>query len=102
MGYYILLTKLTSEGRKTLMRNPGRIWEVNREVESMGAKIVSQYATLGPYDFINILEAPNNNVIARVASELGARGTLEPMSLAATTIEDLVKELEMANAMRKS
>jgi uncharacterized protein with GYD domain len=102
MGYYILLTKLTSEGRKTMMRNPGRIWEVNREVEAMGAKIVSQYATLGPYDFINILEAPNNNVIARVASELGARGTLEPMSLAATTIEDLVKELEMANAMRKS
>jgi uncharacterized protein with GYD domain len=102
MGYYILLTKLTSEGRKTMMRNPGRIWEVNREVEAMGAKIISQYATLGPYDFINILEAPNNNVIARVASELGARGTLEPMSLAATTIEDLVKELEMANAMRKS
>jgi uncharacterized protein with GYD domain len=101
MGYYILLNKLTSEGRKTMMRNPGRIWEVNREVEAMGAKIVAQFATLGPYDFVNILEAPNNNVIARVASELGARGTIEPMSMAATTIEDLVKELETANAMRK-
>ena len=102
MAYYILLNKLTSEGRKTMMRNPGRIWEVNREVEAMGAKIVAQFATLGPYDFVNILEAPNNNVIARVASELGARGTIEPMSMAATTIEDLVKELEMANAMRKA
>jgi uncharacterized protein with GYD domain len=101
LGYYILLNKLTSEGRKTMMRNPGRIWEVNREVEAMGAKIVAQFATLGPYDFVNVLEAPNNNVIARVASELGARGTIEPMSMAATTIEDLVKELETANAMRK-
>ncbi len=101
MAYYVLLTKLTSEGRKTMMRNPGRIWEVNREVEDMGAKILAQFATLGPYDFVNILEAPNNNIIARVASELGARGTLEPMSMAATTIEDLVKELETANAMRK-
>jgi uncharacterized protein with GYD domain len=101
MGYYVLLNKLTSEGRKTMMKNPSRIWEVNREVEAMGAKIVAQFATLGPYDFVNILEAPNNNVIARVASELGARGTLEPMSMAATTIEDLVKELETANAMRK-
>jgi uncharacterized protein with GYD domain len=101
MAYYIMLSKLTSEGRKTIMRNPGRIWEVNHEVEAMGAKIIAQYAVLGQYDFINIMEAPNNNVIARVASELGARGTMEPLTLAATTIEDLVKELEMANAMRK-
>jgi uncharacterized protein with GYD domain len=101
MGYYVMLTKLTSEGRKTIMRNPGRIWEVNHEVEAMGAKIIAQYAVLGGYDFVNIMEAPNNNVIARVASELGARGTLEPLTMAATTIEDLVKELEMANAMRK-
>ncbi len=101
MGYYIMLTKLTSEGRKTVMRNPGRIWEVNHEVEAMGAKVIAQYAVLGQYDFVNIMEAPNNNVIARVASELGSRGTLEPLTLAATTIEDLVKELEMANAMRK-
>ena len=101
MGYYVMLTKLTSEGRKTIMRNPGRIWEVNHEVEAMGAKILAQYAVLGEYDFVNIMEAPNNNVIARVASELGARGTLEPLTLAATSVEDLIKELGSANAMRK-
>jgi uncharacterized protein with GYD domain len=101
MPFYVLLTKLTVEGRKTLMRNPSRILEVNREVEAMGAKIVAQYATLGPYDYVNILEAPNNNVIVRVASELAARGTLEPMTMAATTIEEMIKELELANAMRK-
>jgi len=101
MPYFIMLTTLTSEGRKTIMRKPGRIWEVNKEVEAMGAKILAQYAVLGPYDFINILEAPSNEVIARVAAQLGSRGTLQPMTLAATTVVDLVKELEMAKAISK-
>ena len=99
MPYYMMLTKLTDQGRKTIMQNPGRIWEVNKEVENMGAKILTQYALLGAYDFINILEAPNNTVIARVASALGSRGTLEPLTCAAITVEDLVKEIEMAKAL---
>jgi uncharacterized protein with GYD domain len=101
MPYYLMLTKLTDAGRKTMMRNPARLWEVNKEVEGMGAKILTQYALLGEYDFVNILEAPNNTVIARVASSLGSRGTLEPLTLAAITIEDLIKEIEMAKAMEK-
>jgi uncharacterized protein with GYD domain len=101
MPYYIMLTKLTDVGRKTIMRNPGRIWEVNQEVEDMGAKIISQYAVLGEYDFINILEAPNNTVIARVASSLGSRGTLQPLTMAAITIEDLVKEIQTAKALNE-
>jgi uncharacterized protein with GYD domain len=96
-----MLTKLTDIGRKTIMRNPGRIWEVNQEVEEMGAKIISQYALLGEYDFVNILEAPNNSVIARVASALGSRGTLQPLTLAAITIEDLVKEIQTAKALNE-
>jgi uncharacterized protein with GYD domain len=99
MPYYMMLTKLTDMGRKTMMRNPGRLWEVNKEVEGMGAKIISQYALLGEWDFINILEAPNNTVIARVASSLGSRGTLEPLTCAAITVEDLIKEIQMAKAL---
>ena len=99
MPYYMMLTKLTDHGRKTMMRNPGRLWEVNKEVEEMGAKIISQYALLGEWDFINILEAPNNTVIARVASALGSRGTMEPLTLAAITVEDLIKEIQMAKAL---
>jgi uncharacterized protein with GYD domain len=99
MPYYVMLTKLTDAGRKTIMRNPGRIWEVNKEVEDMGAKILTQYALLGEYDFINILEAPNNTVIARVAASLGSRGTMQPLTLSAITIEDLVKEIQMAKAL---
>ena len=101
MAYYVILSKLTAEGRKTMMRNPGRIWEVNKEMENMGAKIIAQYATLGPYDYVNIVEAANNSIVTRVAAELGARGTVEPMTMAASTIEDLVKEMGSANAMRK-
>ena len=91
MATYVMLTTLTDEGRKTLKSNPQRLQEVNKEVEAMGVKILSQYAVLGPYDFINILEAPDNKTVARVAVELGARGTLHTITLAAMTVDELTK-----------
>lgn len=91
MATYVMLTTLTDEGRKTVKQNPERIREVNKEVQAMGAKILSQYALLGPYDFVNILEAPSNEVISRVAIELGARGTLQTMTMAAMDLNDFVK-----------
>jgi len=96
MPIYVMLTTLTSEGRKTLKERPGRLFEVNREVEGMGAKILTQYAVLGPYDFVNILEAPDNETISRVAVELGSRGTLQTLTLAAIPAEQLVESLEEA------
>jgi len=102
MAIYMMLTTLTAEGRKSLKKNPGRIWEVNKEMEQMGAKLITQYKILGSYDFVNIVEAPNNNVISRVAIEMGSRGTLEPIIMAATTVEDFVKEIEMANAIKNT
>jgi uncharacterized protein with GYD domain len=89
MATYVMLTSLTDEGRKTIKANPKRLKEVNREVEAMGVKIITQYALLGPYDFINILEAPDNKTISRVALELGSRGTLQTMTMAAMPVEDL-------------
>ncbi|MBI4284356.1 MAG: GYD domain-containing protein [Chloroflexi bacterium] len=91
MAIYVMLTSLTDEGRKTIKENPRRIKEVNKEVESMGVKILSQYALLGPYDFVNILEAPDNKTIAKMATELGARGTLQTMTMAALPVDDLTK-----------
>lgn len=101
MPLFVMLTTLTEEGRKTMIKNPGRIWDVNREVGEMGAKIIAQYALLGPYDFVNILEAANNQVIARVSAQLGSRGTLVPLTMAAITVEDLVKEMGMAKAIKR-
>ena len=91
MAIYVMLTTLTDEGRKTLKANPQRVKEVNKEVEAMGVKILAQYSLLGPYDFVNILEAPNNKIISKVAIELGSRGTLQTMTMAAMTVDELVK-----------
>ncbi len=90
MAIYVMLTTLTDEGRKTLKANPQRIKEVNKEVEAMGVKILSQYAVLGPYDFVNILEAKDNKAVAKVATELGSRGTLQTFTMAAMTIDELI------------
>jgi len=94
MAKFIMVTTLTDEGRKTIMENPGRIKEVNKEVETMGAKILAQYAVLGPYDFLNILEAPSNEAISRVAVALGARGTLHTMTMAAMDIDAFIGSLK--------
>jgi uncharacterized protein with GYD domain len=87
MATYILLSTLTDEGRKTVKDKPARIQEVNKEIESMGAKVVGQWAVLGPYDFVNVVEAPDNETIARISVELGARGTIQIMTLPAIPVE---------------
>jgi uncharacterized protein with GYD domain len=90
MAVYVMLTTLTDEGRKTIKEHPKRIKEVNKEVEAMGVKILAQYAVLGPYDFVNILEAADNRTMSKVAIELGSRGTLQTMTMAAMTIDDFI------------
>lgn len=93
MAVYVMLTTLTDEGRKTLKTNPKRIKEVNKEVEAMGVKILAQYTVLGPYDFVNILEAKDNKTIGKVAIELGSRGTLQTMTMAAMSVDEFVSNL---------
>ncbi|MCL0050617.1 GYD domain-containing protein [Dehalococcoidia bacterium] len=94
MPVYVMFTTLTDEGRKTIKDKPERVKEVNKEVEDMGVKILCQYALLGQYDFINILEAPSNEAVAKVAMELGARGTLQTMTLSAMSLDDFIGSLK--------
>jgi len=94
MAIYLMLTNLTDEGRKTVKEKPERIKEVNKEVEKMGVKILSQYALLGAYDFVNILEAPDNQTITRVAVELSARGTLQTTTLVALSVDEFINMLK--------
>ena len=94
MAIYIMQTTLTDEGRKTTKANPQRILEVNKEVENMGVKILAQYAVLGQYDFLNILEAENNEDVVRVAMELGSRGTLQTTTLAAMKVDEFIASLK--------
>ena len=94
MPYYILLSNLTDEGWKTVKAKPERIKEVNREREAFAVRVISQYAVLGPYDFVNIVEAPNNETIARVSIELGFRGTIKILSMAAISIDDFIASVK--------
>jgi uncharacterized protein with GYD domain len=90
MPTYILLTSLTDEGSKTIKSSPERIKQVNKEVEALGVKVVAQYATLGPYDFVNIVEGPDARTLARVSAELGARGTLKVLTMSAIPIDEFI------------
>lgn len=94
MPVYVMLTNLTDEGRKTIKENPERIREVNKEVEAMGVKVLQQYVVIGPYDFVNILEAPSNQAVAKVAVELGARGTLQTLTMASISLDDFIGTLK--------
>ena len=90
MTTYILLSNLTDEGAKTIKRNPGRIKEVDQELAQMGVTVMAQYATLGPYDFVNIVEAPDNETVARVSAELASRGSIKILTMAAIPIDDFI------------
>jgi uncharacterized protein with GYD domain len=99
MAIYVLLSNLTDEGRKTLKERPERLKEVNQEIEKMGARVVNQYAVLGGYDFVNIVEAPSNEVIARISVELGSRGTVQLTTLPAMNIDAFVQMIRESGSL---
>lgn len=94
MPVYLMLTSLTDQGRKTIRDNPERIREVDKEVELMGIKVLTQYALLGQYDFVNIIEAPSDEIAAKLAINLSARGTVQTLTLSAMPIEKLIEALK--------
>ncbi len=89
-----MLTTLTDAGRKALQEDPEILREINKEVEYMGVKILSQYALLGQYDFVNILEAPSNEAVAKLAIRLSAKGTTQTLTLTAIILDDLIATLK--------
>src|SRR5215204_4905864 len=93
MATFVMLTNLTSEGVQTLKNNPLRVQEVNKEVEQLGVKVKEQWATLGQYDFITVVEAPDTQTMAKVSVELGSRGTMSSQTLAALPADELAKAL---------
>ncbi len=94
MATYILISHLTDEGCATLTKNPDRIKEVNLDVEAMGGKVIAQYVVLGQYDFVNIVEAPNNETVARISVQLASRGTVRLMSLPAIDVDTFIESLK--------
>ena len=94
MAYYLQLMNLTDQGRRNFEENPEWIREVDKAIELMGAKILTQYALLGQYDFVNIIEAPSDEVAAKLSIQLSATGTVQPMTLAAIPLENLINTLK--------
>ncbi|HEY5316832.1 MAG TPA: GYD domain-containing protein [Solirubrobacteraceae bacterium] len=93
MPTYIMLSTLTPEGVQTVKTNPSRIREVNREIEQLGAKVTAQWATLGRFDFINVVEAPDDRTMSRVSLELGSRGTARYETLIAIPVDEFIGTL---------
>jgi uncharacterized protein with GYD domain len=91
---YILLSSLNPGGLETLKERPERLREVNQEIERMGATVKEQYAVLGPFDFVTILEAPDNATVAKISVSMGARGTVRIQSLPATPVEEFIQSLK--------
>ena len=93
MPTYIMLTRLTSDGVKTIKDNPTRVHEVTKEVEQLGVKVLNQWATLGEYDFVSVVEAPDETTMAKVSVELGSRGTTTNETMVAIPAEEFTSSL---------
>ena len=93
MPIYVMLSRLSQQGVQTLKANPDRLREVNRDVEELGAKVLHQWATLGEFDFVNVVEAPDTETVARVSVALAARGATRIESLPALTIDQFIQTL---------
>lgn len=91
---YILLSSLNPGGLETLKERPDRLREVNDEIERMGGKIRSQYAVLGPYDFVTIIEAPDAKTVSRISVTMGARGTVRIQTLTAIDVDEFIEGLK--------
>ena len=94
MAYYLQLVTLTDKGRRNFEENPEWIKDLDKEIELMGAKILTQYGLLGQYDFINIIEASSDETAAKIAIKLSATGTVQPMTMAAIPLQNLIDTLK--------
>ncbi|MEY2453070.1 MAG: hypothetical protein QOD92_2644 [Acidimicrobiaceae bacterium] len=94
MPKFVMLSTLGPDGSARLSENPERLREVSTEVEAMGVKVLAQYALLGNWDFLNILEAPDEKTMMKVATTLAARGTLKTLTMAAVDVEEFISTLK--------
>lgn len=94
MSRYIIISNLTDEGAKTLKKNPGRVKEVNNELKNMGVEVIDQYAVLGNFDFISIVEADNETKITKAIVEIASRGSIKTVTYKVMEIDEFIKALK--------
>ncbi len=94
MPIFVMISSLTDKGREAINDDPESLRHVNKEVEFLGVKIIDQYAVLGQFDFVNIVEAPSNEIMAKLSTRLSAKGLVHPMTLAAIPLDNLISALK--------
>lgn len=97
MQTYLLLSSLSPQGLQTLAATPERLFEVNREIERLGGRVMKQWALLGAYDFLSVVEAPDSLTITRLTLELSSRGSASFEVLVAIPIDELIDSLTPAD-----
>ena len=95
MPIYILLSTLTTHGVECIVEQPSCLREIAMDIENLGVKVLDQYATLGQFDFVHVIDAPDNETVARVSMELIARGHIKPLSLPTISINDFISRLSL-------
>ena len=100
MARYIIISNLTDEGAKTLKKNPGRVKEVNVELKDMGVNVLDQYAVLGNFDFLTIVEADDQTTIAKAIVEIASRGSIKTATYTAIPIDEFISDFQKINLKR--
>jgi uncharacterized protein with GYD domain len=95
MPIYVLLSTLTETGVSRIIDDPSCLRQIGFDIEKLGVKVIQQYAMLGQYDFVHVIEAPDNETVARVSMELIARGHIKPLSLPTISINDFISRLSL-------
>ncbi len=95
MPIYILMSTLTEHGTTRVIENPACLRDISMEIENLGVTVLQQYATLGQYDFVHVIEAPDNETIARVSMELIAKGHIKPLTLPTISLNDFISRLSL-------
>ena len=93
MPTYLLLSTLSPQGLQTLKATPERVFEVNREFETGGVKVLQQWALLGPYDMLSVVTAPDDESVARLSADMAARGSARVDTLTAIPVDEFIDSL---------
>lgn len=83
MATYITLAKYTAQGVKAIKDSPGRVDGFRKLCQSMGAELKAFYLTMGRYDIVVIVEAPDAATVARIILATSSQGNVGSETLCA-------------------
>lgn len=94
MTTYIRLVRLTDEGRKLVKEGRSVFEGASRIFEEQGGRIVSAWGTLGSYDFIAVVEAPDDATMMKISALVASGGVLSADTLPAVPMQDFLSSIE--------